>query len=77
MKLLDVTVRPRQLPLTGDRNNWEFYLLHQGFNELPSIKQYGVIQGAYSTGEVQVYWPHVNRSSFVFLDEICFAGEED
>ena len=78
MKLLDVTVRPRQLPLTGNRTLWEFTLRERGFNKLPGIKQYGVIKAAYNTGEVAVYWPHVDHTSFVFPDEITLPwGEEN
>lgn len=76
-KLLDVTVRPKRYPLTGDGTWWEFGLMAKGFNELPRIQQYGVLDNAYSTGEVKVYWPHVDIETFVFPDEIEFPWEED
>ena len=77
MKLLDVTVRPRQLPLTGDSTLWESHLAGSGFDDLPSIQQYGVIKKAFSTGEVEIYWPHVDRISFVFSDEIELPWEKE
>lgn len=75
-KLLDVTVRPRYLPLYSDGTLWEAHLMGSGFDELPSIQQYGVVKRCYDTGELEVYWPHVDQTSFVFLDEICASREE-
>lgn len=75
-KRLDVTVRPKHLPLTGDATLWEAHLAGSGFNELPSIKQYGVIRASFDTGEIEIYWPHVDRTSFVFIDEIEFPWEK-
>jgi hypothetical protein len=75
-KQLDITVRPKAYPVTGCGNVWEFTLLNKGFNELPRIKQYGLIKNAFNTGEIEVYWPHVDITTFVFSDEIELPWEE-
>ena len=75
-KVLDVTVRPRRLPVTGCGTWPEFFLMDKGFNELPSIKQYGVIVTAYNTGEIEIYWPHIDAKTFMFPDEVEFPWEK-
>ncbi len=69
---LDITIQPRQLPVTGCGTLWEFALLNKGFNELPGIKQYGVIVNYWNNGEVEIYWPHIDITTFVFPDEIRY-----